>query len=280
MNDARSAWDAAAGSWGNAPGSSRAVTNRMVELAAPVRGECVLELACGTGEAGIATALAIGGDVELVLSDFSPEMVAAALAAAHEAGLEGARGRELDLESIDEPDSFFDLVLCRMGIMLVADPIKAAREITRILRPGGRAVVAVWGPRERNPWLRVVFERLGELWGVELPAEEGPSPFALDRPDRLRGVLEQAGLVDCEVEEVEAPLAAASHAEWWDKVATGDGPLGQLVGSLPEHQRRAIRAEAIEAIRPEFDGGRVPRSALVAIGRRADPKSAKTNAWS
>jgi SAM-dependent methyltransferase len=269
MNDVSSAWDAAAASWGNGPGSGGAITERMVELAAPERGERVLELACGTGEAGIATALAAGGDVELVLSDFSAGMVAAAVGAAEAAGVRGARGRQLDLESIDEGDSSFDLVLCRMGIMLVADPFKAAREIARVLRSGGRAVVAVWGPREHNAWLHVVFDQLGDLWGIELPPANGPSPFALDDADRLSGVMEQAGLIECHVELVEAPLSVASTADWWETVATGSGPLGQLVGSLPPDQRAAVRADSMEAIEPELDDGRLPRTALIALGRRA-----------
>ena len=273
MGDTRSAWDAAAQSWGSAPGSSTAITDRMVELAAPSPGERVLELACGTGEAGIAAARAAGGDAELVLSDFSPGMVAAALAAAEAAGVRGAQGRELDLESINEPDASFELVLCRMGIMLVADPLQAAREIRRVLRPGGRAVIAVWGPRAHNAWLRVVFDKLGELWGIELPPTEGPSPFALDDAGRLTDLLGQAGLVDSHTEEVEGPLAVDSPAAWWETVATGDGPLGQLVGSIATDQRETVRTEAMAAIEPELQGGFLRRTALVIAGRRSPAHS-------
>ncbi len=53
------------------------------------------------------------------------------------------------MENIDEPDSSFDKVLCREALMLVADPRVAARETLRLLRPGGRAVFAVWGYRRR-----------------------------------------------------------------------------------------------------------------------------------
>jgi ubiquinone/menaquinone biosynthesis C-methylase UbiE len=95
--------------------------------------------------------VAPGGEV--VLSDVAAEMTAIAAARAEARGLGNVRTRQLDLERIDEPDGSYDVVLCREGLMLVPDPARAAGEIRRVLRPGGRAALAVWGPRERNPWL-------------------------------------------------------------------------------------------------------------------------------
>ena len=269
MTDAREAWGAAAGSWANAPAGSELITHRMAQLAAPKAGDRILELACGTGVAGIAAARAVDGEAELVLSDFAPEMVAAAVAEAKAAGLSNVTGRELDLEALAEPDGTYDIALCRMGIMLVADPGTAAREIARVLRPGGTAVVAVWGPRERNPWLRVIFDVLGELWGIQLPPAEGPHPFALDNPERLASLLEQGGLAQVRVEEVVAPLQTDSAEDWWETVAEGSGPLGQLVASVPEDQQAEVRQRALGRISTHLSQGEIPRSALIAGGRRA-----------
>jgi hypothetical protein len=51
------------------------------------------------------------------------------------------------------------------GIMLVQRPVQAAREIRRVLRPWGRAVLTVWGPRQRNPWLALVFDAVAAKRG-------------------------------------------------------------------------------------------------------------------
>src|SRR4249919_1726966 len=90
------------------------------------------------------------------------EMTSVASARAAARGLRNVIPRRLDLEEIDEPDASYDVVLCREGLMFASDPDRAAREIRRVLRPGGRAAIAVWGPRERNPWLGIVMTAVSE----------------------------------------------------------------------------------------------------------------------
>src|SRR4249919_1707485 len=163
-------WSGVAGAWAahltyiDARGQH--VTDRMLELSRPQPGERVLELACGTGGPGLDAAPLVAPGGEVVISDFSSEMTAIAAGQASDRGLLNVSARVLDIERIDEPDSSFDVVLCREGLMLVPDPAAAAREIRRILRPGGRAAITVWGPRERNPWLSVVFDAVSEQLGV------------------------------------------------------------------------------------------------------------------
>jgi SAM-dependent methyltransferase len=157
-------WAAVAGSWGkhadyvDARGAS--MTEKMLELTAPQPGERVLELACGAGGVGLAAAERVAPGGEVVLSDVAAEMTAIAAARAGALGLSNVSTRELDLEQIDQPDESYDVVICREGFMFATDPARAAREIRRVLRPACRAALTVWGPRERNPWLGVVFDTL------------------------------------------------------------------------------------------------------------------------
>ena len=162
-----------------------AVTEKLLELARLRPGTRVLELACGAGGAGLAAAELVGPAGEVVITDVAPEMTAIARGRAEALGLRNVRTRDLDLERIDEPDSSYDAVLCREGLMLVPDPARALGEIGRVLRPGGRVALAVWGPREANPWLGVVFDAVSAELGAPMPPPGIPGPFSLEDADKL-----------------------------------------------------------------------------------------------
>lgn len=259
------AWDANA-AFVDARGEH--VTEHMLELARPRPGERVLELACGAGGPGLDAAPLVAPDGEVVLSDVAAEMTAIAARRASERGLANVTARVLDLEAVDAADGTFDVVLCREGLMLVPDPGRAAREIRRVLRPGGRAVVSVWGPRERNPWLAVVFDLVTAQLGAPIPPPGLPHPFSLDDPARLRRILAEAGLADVVIDELETPYRATSVDDWWERTAALAGPLARKLAALPEPAARALRARASEAARPyeTADGLELPGVCLVAHG--------------
>jgi ubiquinone/menaquinone biosynthesis C-methylase UbiE len=264
-------WASVADRWGehadyiDARGAE--LTGRLLALAAPAPGERVLELACGTGGVGIAAAELVGPAGEVVLSDVAPEMTA--IAAARARGLANVSARPLDLERIDEPDGAYDAVLCREGLMFAVDPAGAASELRRVLRPGGRFAIAVWGPRERNPWLALVFDAVSAVVGAPVPPPGIPGPFSLDDADRLAGVLAAGGLADVTVEEVAVPLRAGSFDEWFTRTSAIAGPLAARLAALPEAARAALRARLQEATAPyatPAGGLDIPGVSLVASG--------------
>jgi SAM-dependent methyltransferase len=266
-------WASVAGAWGEhaeyADARASAVTGRMLELAAPAPGERVLELACGPGGLGIAAAELVAPGGEVVVSDVVAEMTAIAEARASAAGRTNVRARVLDLEDIAEPDGSYDVVLCREGLMFALDPARAAGEIARVLRPGGRAAIAVWGPRGRNPWLGTVLDAVSAQLGAPMPPPGVPGPFALEDAERLAGLLTEAHLEDVAVSELPVPMRAASFDEWWARTSALAGPLAKIVAALPEPAVDALRACAREAVQPyeTADGIELPGVTLIASAR-------------
>ncbi len=267
-------WAAVAGSWEEHADyldlRGAPVTEKMLELTLPRAGERVLELACGPGSVGLAAAERVAPGGEVVLSDVVPEMTSIAAARADALGLRNVSGRVLDLERIEEPAASYDVVLCREGLMLVPDPDRAAREIRRVLQPGGRVAIAVWGPRARNPWLGLVFDVVSAQLGAPMPPPGIPHPFSLDDPDKLAGLLSDAGLSEVVVGELSTPYHAASFEEWWERSSSLAGPLAQKLASLPPQAVQALRARAREAVSvyETPTGLEFPGVSLLAAARR------------
>jgi SAM-dependent methyltransferase len=268
-------WASVAGGWAEhadyVDARGEAATEKMLELSGPQPGERVLELACGPGGLGLAAAERVAPGGEVVLSDVAAEMTSIASERAEAAGLTNVSTLQLDLEQIDQPDGSYDLVLCREGLMFATDPGRAASEIRRVIRPGGRVTLAVWGPRERNPWLGAVLDSVSAQIGAPVPPPGIPGPFALSDAGELDRLLSGAGLLDVTVSEFSLPMAVGSFEEWWERTTALAGPLSRMVVSMPDEAQRGLRGRAREAVRPyeTGDGLEFPGVTLLASARAA-----------
>lgn len=247
------------------------INDRMLDAARLCPGERVLELACGPGGAGLAAAERIGPTGEAVLSDVVPEMAAIAEARAIARGLANVKVEVLDLEAIAQPDSSYDVVLCREGLMFALDPVRAVRESHRVLRPAGRVAVSVWASKDANPWLGLLLDAFADVTGRGIPGLEGPGPFALGDADRLRRLFAETGFGDVAVEAVAAPVRTPSFEAWWARNLTLGGPavgsLNNLDAGTRDRVKEKVRASASAY---ETDGALVlPGLAFVLAGRRA-----------
>jgi SAM-dependent methyltransferase len=267
-------WAAVATSWGEnaeyADARGAEIAEALLAGSRLQPGERVLELACGPGGLGIAAAERVAPGGEVVLSDVVAEMTEIAAARASALGITNVRARVLDLEAIDEPDGSYDVVLCREGLMFAIDPVRACTEIARVLRPGGRVGIAVWGPRERNPWLSIVQDAVSAQLGVPMPPPGIPGPFSLEDAERLAGLLTGAGLQDVEIGELPVPMRAASFDEWWERTLALAGPLAKVLAGLSAAAAHELRERAREAVGPyeTASGLELPGVTLVAQGCR------------
>jgi SAM-dependent methyltransferase len=212
----------------------------------------------------------VGPEGEVVVSDVVEEMTRIASARASAAGRTNVSARVLDLEDIDEPDAAYDVVLCREGLMFAVDPARALAEIHRVLRPGGRVAIAVWGPREHNPWLAIVMDAVTEQLGRPMPPPGVPGPFALQDADRLAALVTGAGLEDVALGTLPVPLRAGSFDDWWARTAALAGPLAKLLASLPAPALDELRDRARRAVAAyeTADGLELPGETLIARGSR------------
>ena len=165
----------------------------------------------------------------------------------------------------------FDAVLCREGLMFAVDPARASRELRRVLRPGGRVALAVWGPASGTRGSGRVLRRRQRTLGAPVPPPGIPGPFSLGDADELYRLLDSTGLADVCVGELSVPLRSASFDEWWGRTSALAGPLSAILAAMPDAAAQALRERAREAVRDyeTVSGGLdFPGAALIAAGRR------------
>jgi SAM-dependent methyltransferase len=252
--------------------STGMVSERLVALLDPRPGETILELAAGPGDTGLLAARSLGPGGRLVSTDFAPEMVEAARRRAAELGLEEVVTFAVeDMQSLSFADSSFDGAVCRWGLMLVPDMETAAREISRVLRPGGRIALAVWGDAEDNDWMTVPGRSALELGLVERPDPDAPGPFRLAREGALEDLLAGAGLRVETVEDVSVTWRASSLSAWWEIVRDTSRSLALILESATADDAKAIRTGAERRLERyvQPDGSlEVPGRTHVALARR------------
>jgi len=224
------------------------VSARLLELAEPRPGQSVLELAAGTGELGFELGERVRPGGSVLSSDFAPEMVEAARRSSRGPG--NVEHRVLDAERTGLPDASFDLVVCRFGFMLMAEPAAALREARRVLRDGGALVFAVWAGADRNPWAAVPRSVLVGRGHVPPPEPGTPGIFSLADPQRVRELVTGAGFGDPEIEDVPFTWHYESADGLWDTLRRFSGALASALDGLDAAERQATRAAIEDSLAP------------------------------
>ncbi len=247
---------------------STPVREWMLRELQPRPGDTVLELAAGPGDTGFEAAATVGERGRLISTDFSPSMVEAARRRGAGLGVENVEYRVMDAERIDLDADSVDGVLCRFGYMLMADPAAALSETRRVLRPGGRLSLAVWGAPERNPFFAAIAVNLVELGHIP-PPEPPPAPgiFSMASEERTRALLEGAGFAEVRTEEIPVRFTFADVDEYLAFVADTAGPIAIALRGLPDDEREGIKPRLEEAFAPfATDGGyELPGVTLAAV---------------
>ena len=240
----------------------------LLRRAAPRAGERAFDLACGTGAVARHLAPLVGSAGRVVGLARSPEMLAVAR------GLPSLGGAAStwcagDAATLPFADGAFDLALCQQGLQFVADRATAARELRRVLAPGGRTGVVVWRAAEHNPFFREVNETLARHTGGHAPL----APFSLGDEGELRSLLTDAGFRDVTVAQVALTVRFPCAADFLRLTVLSTaaslpgltGPAGagdpELVGALGHALSATLRAHRVGR------GLAVPTAAQIAFAK-------------
>lgn len=241
----------------------------LLERAAPLPGDRVLDVACGTGIVARRAARLVREGGRVTGLDPSGAMLAVARSVAASEGLEIA-WREGRAEALPFSDGSADLVLCQNGLQFVPDKPAAATEMHRVLADRGRVGLAVWLGLDHHPFWRVLHEAMLEHLGA--PAMR--APFALGDADELRALLVGAAFADVEIEPVSLTARFADPQRFVAlQVAASAAAIPQLKQLDAEERKRladAVAASMAATLREHIVDDRmdVPMHAHIARARR------------
>jgi ubiquinone/menaquinone biosynthesis C-methylase UbiE len=225
-----------------------AVTQALVDYAAPQPGMRILDLASGTGEPGISLAQCCAPDGTVTAVDLSAELLELASARALRKNLSNFSTRQADAHQLPFPDRSFDLATCRFGVMFFGDVKQALAELQRVLKPGARACFVVWGPLEQPYWqstMKIVHRHVG---GETLDAAQG-DPFRFAAARSLSEALRSAGFRDVEESEKNVPWVwRGSAEELFEYARAVSTPFRAMLERVPQHKWPRILADAHAAI--------------------------------
>jgi len=241
---------------------ARHIAGRVAELK-PAR---VLETAAGTGIVTTALAERLPASATLIATDLNQAMIDHA---STKPALQRVEIRQADALALPFADASFDVVVCQFGVMFFPDKVAGYREARRVLAPGGRFVMSVWGSLSDNPITRVVVDAVGARYPQNPPRFLARTPHGHSDTNVLRRDLAAAGFGSVAVETVTLPSRAPSAEHAAIGLCQGT-PMRGEIEALDPSGLAATTDVAAAALRSAYGTGAIeaPMQAVMVIASK------------
>ncbi|MBT2439729.1 class I SAM-dependent methyltransferase [Streptomyces sp. ISL-36] len=162
-----------------------------------------------------------------------------------------------------------DLVISGLALNFFAVPTAAVAEMTRVVRPGGLIAAYVWDYADGMGFVRRFWDAVIEVDPSAAALDEGRR-FRVCRPERLRAVWADVGLVDVSTASIEVPTVFADFADLWEPFLAGQGPAPSYLATLTPAERGRVRDALSSAAPRGLDGSiALTARAWMVKGRKA-----------
>jgi ubiquinone/menaquinone biosynthesis C-methylase UbiE len=162
--------------------------------------------------------------------------------------------RACDVSELPFGDNSFDAISCRFGFMFFPDMELAAREMVRVLKPGGRLATSVWDQPEKNFWVTVSMKTIAKYIEMPTPQPGGPGMFRCAEPGLMKTIFEKAGLKNVQEKTVDSKLRSGTAERYWDMMTEIGAPIVAALGKADEVTRDLITREVIAQVRERYPG--------------------------
>jgi ubiquinone/menaquinone biosynthesis C-methylase UbiE len=248
------------------------VSRRLIELASIKVGSNVLDISTGIGEPAITAAREVGNTGQVLATDISSEMLSIAKQRAINAGLQHAIVfKQGDTGTMELPNSTFDAVLCRFGLMFLPDLDTALLNIYGSLVNGGRFAAAVWASPEKDSLFTSTMNTVMKETRTSPPPAGVPGPFSLSDENLLRNYFVNSGFKDVTIERIDVTFDFGSSKEYASFVLETAGPLQEMLSNESSERRQKILEAVSESARKFPDNTGIVKfsnDAICIIGKK------------
>lgn len=231
--------------------------------------DVVLDVAAGTGEPGLTIASKVKSG-KVIMTDLADDMLVIARENVQKAGAKNIEFRVCDVCELPFPDNNFDAISCRMGFMFFPDMFLAAKEIVRVLKPGGRIAISVWTGPDKNFWFSGIMDILKQNMELPTPPSGSPGMFRCAKDDLMSDLFMQTGLKDISQIEILTKLNCLTAENYWSFITEVAGPVVSALSIADSATKEKIKSETFQLVNQKYADGKVSidASAYVVSGRK------------
>ena len=243
--------------------------DEIIRLLKPKNNEVILDVAGGTGEPGLTIAsMLTNGKVSI--TDLAESMLEIARENATQRGIKNIEIRACDVCELPFDDNTFDAISCRKGFMFFPDMLLAAKEMARVLKPGGRVAASVWNVPEKNFWVTAIMGTISR--NIELPPLPAGSPgiFRCAEDGFMSDLFSHAGLKNISLYEIAGKLNSKTTDIYWEMMTEVGAPIVAALSSADDAMKEKIKREVYQVDNEKYPDGNViiDSSAIVIYGEK------------
>ena len=243
--------------------------DEIIRMLNPKGNDVVLDVAAGTGEPGLTIASMLSGG-KVIITDLAEDMLVIARESAKQRGIENIEIRACDVCDLPFPDNTFDAISCRFGFMFFPDMLLAAKEMVRVLKPGGRIATSVWYSPEKNFWVTAIMGTINRNMELPPPPPGSPGMFRCAKDGFMTDLFSQAGVKNIRTKEVAGKMNCKTTDVYWNMMTEIGAPIVAALSKADDAMKEKIKKEVFQTVNQKYPSGNISieSSALVVYGEK------------
>ncbi len=231
--------------------------------------DVVLDVAAGTGEPGLSIASKLKNG-KVVITDLADDMLIVAREKAAKKEIKNVEFTACDVSELPFADNSFDAVSCRFGFMFFPDMFLAAKEMMRVLKPGGQIVTSIWQGPEKNFWVTATMAAIYKNIELPVPPPGSPGIFRCAKEGLMTDLFLQAGLKNISQKVIPGKMKCGTTDVYWKFMTEVVAPVVGALSKADNVTKEKIKKEVYEAVNEKYPDGEVfiDASSLVISGQK------------